>query len=227
MKTRAQILVDAILDAAATKRIVKTGYVRQAGGLYPGECDTVAGHSHAVAWPTILLAMELKDEFPLDLARVLAMVITHDHGEGRSGDTGSSSMAVFGTCKLHHLEREGLATSLKGWKAESYILELFDEYRAYSSAEALVVHAADMLEGFEKSLQRGHVQPWMIQDMLIPILADNLRIFRSREGALAPIGNKLAELILDTVAELFRRYHLEGDICSQVEAFIQKQMPTE
>src|SRR6266849_4619315 len=104
---------DIIFDAVAAKRSIKTGYVRQPGGLYPSQCDTVASHSHAVSLLSVTIAHEIKDDLEkigvrLNLERVATMAIFHDQGETRSGDTGATSYAVYGVCKLYNFEMEGL-----------------------------------------------------------------------------------------------------------------------
>ncbi|VFN03956.1 MAG: HD domain-containing protein [Candidatus Kentron sp. G] len=129
--------------------------MRQFGGVYPSECDTVAGHSSAVSVLATVLAYEFSEELKsetgveLNLPDVTLMATFHDFGEARSGDTGVSSLSVHSVCKLFPLEREGLEANLKGLKISRRVLELFDDYRGYKTPEALSVHIADNLEGIE------------------------------------------------------------------------------
>lgn len=221
-------LCNTAIEAADSKRVIKTGYLRGAAGLTASECDTVASHIQAVNIPTLLLGYELQDliqelGLTIDMCRLAFMSVFHDAGETRSGDTGSNSMAVFGSCKLHHLESQGLAAFTEGWLAQKLIMDLYDEYRGYSSVEALLVHTADIIEGLEKGLQTGHCKPWLIDGMLLPILASNINIFRRREGDLAELGKVLAEIILDTAVELFERYRVRVEVCDSVETIIKEK----
>lgn len=213
-------LAEAVFDAAASKRIHKTGYVRHVGGIYPSENDTVASHLHAVSVIALKFAYEFDkalkaNGITLDIEKVLRMVIMHDHGEMRSGDTGATSTAIFGVCKLHFLERDGLEKSLGGWKAKEQVMADYDEYRNYSSAESLLVHAADALEGIEKGLHVAHNKPWIVEEMLYHILADVVTIFRSKDKMypeLNGVGGYLADnVIIPGVQALFDAYRVSAD----------------
>lgn len=214
-------LAEGVFDAVASKRIHKTGYVRHVGGIYPSENDTVAAHLHAVATITLKLAYEIREDIEklgvkLDMQKMFEMVIMHDHGETRSGDTGAQSIATFGVCKLHFLERDGLEKSVKGWKCSDKVMEYFDEYRTYSSPESLLVHAADVLEGLEKGLHSSHAKPWIIEDMLYPIIAENVEIFMHKHNSY-PHLKDVAHYLIDAVIipgaqELFNAYRIPVDV---------------
>ncbi len=199
-------LLNVIQDAVDAKRVLKTGYVRGFGGISANSCDTIGSHGYAVGWIAYCMAYQLSDEFDLSVGKILEIVMVHDQGESRSGDTGASSVAVFGTCKLHALERDGLAACVAGLACSDRAMALFDEYRAASSPEALVVRLADNLEGLEKGLQHGHNKPWIVEDTLMPILAYNVALFARREGNLRDIGLRLAEMLISTAADLLSSY---------------------
>lgn len=191
---------DIVFDAVAAKRSIKTGYVRQPGGLYPTQCDTVAAHSHAVSLLAMTIAHEVKDDLEkmgihLNLERVATMAIFHDQGETRSGDTGATSHAVYGVCKLYTFEMEGLEATLKGYKVSPLAMELFDEYRKYSSPESLVVHIADNLEGFEKALHSmGNSR--MIREDTIRVARENMEFYERRESQLKEVADFLVAKVL-------------------------------
>jgi 5'-deoxynucleotidase YfbR-like HD superfamily hydrolase len=192
-----------IFDAVAAKRVIKTGYVRQPGGLYPTQCDTVAAHSHTISVVAVTLASQLsgllQEKFGvvLKLEDVALMAIFHDYGEAKSGDTGATSIAIYGTCKLYSLERDGLQASLAGLQFEEKIMHLFDDYRKYRTSEAVVVHVADNLEGFEKAIHSGRGSGRMLADM-IRIFQENVAIYRQRRSLDRTLGD-VADFLVDHV----------------------------
>lgn len=189
-----------IFDVVASKRVIKTGYVRQPAGLYPGQCDTVAAHCHAISALAVVLAIEFKDRlseqfgFDLNLEKVACMAVFHDHGEARSGDTGATSHALYGHCKLYQLERQGLESSLKGFRAENMLLGFFDEYRQYRTPESILVHMADNLEGFEKALHSSSNHRIHIETALQSCV-ENITIYRRRVALGAVSGQVINELL--------------------------------
>lgn len=213
-------IAEAVFDAVASKRIHKTGYVRHVGGIYPSENDTVAAHLHAVSVIALKLAYEFKTPLKergidLDIEKVLRMAIMHDHGEMRSGDTGATSMATFGVCKLHFLERDGLEKSLGDWSSKEQVMTDFDEYREYSKTESLLVHAADVLEGLEKGLHVAYNKPWILEGMLYHVLAENVKIFESKDKMypeLNGVGSYLADNVIISGAQaIFNAYKVKAD----------------
>ncbi|GEM_PF-2826080 len=184
----------AIFEAVAAKKILKTGYVRQPGGLYPAECDTVAAHSHTISVLSVLLASEIAEDLKkacgveLNLQDVAVLAIFHDYGEAKSGDTGAQSIAMYNVCKLHNLERDGLKSTVIDWKMADAIMKLYDDYRKYSTPEALAVHIADNLEGFEKALENFHNKPWVLENAL-RIFQENIQIYRRRKMFGEQLGN--------------------------------------
>jgi 5'-deoxynucleotidase YfbR-like HD superfamily hydrolase len=213
-----------VFDAVASKRVLKTGYVRQPAGLYPAECDTVASHSHAVSVIAVALGYELQDALKehcgvtLDMADLAMLAIFHDHGEGRSGDTGAVSIATYGVCKLYSLERDALQASVENFRLADRVLKLFDDYRKYATPEALIVRAADMLEGFEKALERFHNRPWVLDDA-IRIAAYNIRVLSDRdEPLLKRVAGFLVQHVIEpTIQSLMRTYRLDERYRTQLD----------
>jgi 5'-deoxynucleotidase YfbR-like HD superfamily hydrolase len=213
-------ILKVLTDAVNAKSILKTGYVHGLGGINSAQCDSVAAHSHAVSWLTLALGHALlKEGYALDMTRLLTMVIVHDQGETNSGDPGATAQATYGDhCKLYSLERDGLQASVYGLPHAGFVMELYDEYRKYSSRESLVVHAADALEGLEKGLRHGHMRPRFVRGRLISTLMDNVRILRSREGEeLAALGDHLSEILLSAAVGLFAAYEVAIDLRTTVE----------
>ena len=202
--SQAERLLECIFDAVASKRVLKTGYVRHPGGLYPAQCDTVAGHSHAVSVIALVICFELRTAlqgacaYSLNIQDVVLLAVIHDHGEGRSGDTGAQSMAMYGVCKLFSLERDALKASFEGLAVSETVLRLFDDYRKYSTPEALVVHAADVLEGFEKALEHFHDRPSLLTRS-IETVQHNFHLFQDREALDDETLKKVGAFLVDRV----------------------------
>ncbi|MCH8342401.1 MAG: HD domain-containing protein [Planctomycetes bacterium] len=221
------LLTRLIRDAVAHKRVVKWGYVRQLGGLYPSECDSIAAHSNSVAVLASLIAHQLGSEIESECGVVISahdvilMATFHDYGEGRSGDTGASSYAIRGTCNLHSLEREGLQASLEGLKASKKIVGLFDDYRAYRTAESLIVHIADNLEGFEKALHAARGSREILDDVT-RIFCENLKMYGNRnelDERLGLVANYLVNNVLIPGNQLTAdAYGLDLDIAALAHA---------
>lgn len=213
-------------DAIAQKRVIKWGYVCQLGGLYPAQCDSVAAHGHAVTTIAAVLAYELAEGIEaklgltLDVADVVLMAAFHDFGEGRSGDTGATSIAIRGVCNLHSLEREGLEVSLSGLKIREKVLKLFDDYRAYGTSEATFVHVADNLEGYEKALHTARGAKEVVEDVE-RIFQQSLEIYRRRkeiEQSLGMLADFLVQSILLPGIQIIREAYGLGDASPRREA---------
>jgi len=116
---KAHKLKETIFDSIATKRTIKWGFVRHAGGLYPSQCDSVAAHSNSVATMSAIFAEEFtelvkeKTGFELNMKKATLMATFHDFGEGRSGDTGASSYSTRGVCNLHFFGKRRTCTKLE------------------------------------------------------------------------------------------------------------------
>ena len=215
-----------VIDAVAAKRAIKTGYVQMPGGLYPAECDSVAGHSFSVAALAMEIAHEIKEDLEktfdisLNLEKVATLAIFHDYGEAKSGDPGAASHATYPgeVCRLHNLERDGLLTTVKGAKIENLVMDLYDEYRKYNTPESLVVHIADNLEGFEKALQGAHRSPVFLETAL-RIFVENITLYRGKHRVDEKLG-KLAEYLTEKILipgtqELVNRYWIDINIKEQ------------
>jgi len=222
-----EILARTIFDTVASKRIVKTGFVAAPGGIYIHECDSVAAHSNAVAVLATIIACEFKDQIKdetgieIDPGNIALMAIFHDFGETKSGDTGAQSKGVYpaDACKLHYLEREGLQTCLNGLKAETRVISSFDQYRTYNSPEAIIVHIADNLEGFEKALSSSRGTPG-IMNMAIRIMKENLEIYSRKKDIDVNLGKvctlMVEEVLLPGLQKIIDGYGYKYDITEKI-----------
>lgn len=214
-------LKDVIRDSIAQKRVIKWGYVREFGGAYPADCDSVGAHTSAVASLATILAYEISEElesettYKIDIEKVMLTAIFHDFGEGRSGDTGASSFGIRNHCDLYALEREGLSNSLDGLRVRENALSTFDHYRAYNSVESLLVHVADIIEGTEKGLHQSHGRG-PILDTVKKIVVENVKIFRTRiddGGQLSAAANfLLSQVLIPALLVLSNIYDVQLDL---------------
>lgn len=210
-----------IFDAIASKRILKTGFVGLPGGIYSSECDSIASHSNVVSILALNMAFECAEEiktladYDLNIEKIALMAIYHDFGETKSLDTGAQSKGIYPneTCKLHYLEREGLTTCLSNMNIKDTIVGYFDDYRKYNSPEAILVHIADNIEGFEKAVYsaRGN-KP--ILELAFSILEENLTIYKRKEHpTLSKVSNFLVENYLSpTIRFIINTYQIDSRV---------------
>ena len=117
--------------------------VTRSGWTSAGQPESVAEHT----WRLCLMAMLLYGRAPdVDLARLLKMCLIHDLGEAIGGDVPaplqSEAVRKSDRERLDLLELIGpLPSSL-----QREILELWDEYEAASSREAILAKGLDKLE---------------------------------------------------------------------------------
>lgn len=214
-KVNGEILRRVIFDSISSKRQIKVGYVRQAGGLYANECDTVGAHNYAVAIFATQMGYELKEELEkkfsvvLDMEKLMRIALFHDYGETRSLDTGAQAHSLYEGktaarhCELKTAERQGLFRNVEGLRVEQTAMEDFDTYVRRSSPEAMIVGVCDALEGFEKALHAGSNIPGIFSNGL-RILKANVRLYRGKadvEKKLGEIGKFLVDEVLILGAE--------------------------
>jgi len=123
--------------AEQLKDTLRSGRTRQ------GRAESTAEHG----WRLCLMALMFERELAgLDMARLLKLLVVHDLGEAVSGDT----PAVAQHADPHRAERERadlialcdpLPTNLR-----EVIVDIWDEYAAGRSAEAMIAKGLDKLE---------------------------------------------------------------------------------
>ena len=205
----AERLAQAVFDSVAAKRQIKVGYVRQPGGLYPNECDTVGSHNYAVAILAAKMGYQLRDPLrtevgvELDLKILMGLALFHDYGETRSLDTGAQIHALhdrgeaYHQCQLKTDERLGLYRNVEGLTIESTAMEDFDHYVKRDTPEAIIVGVCDALEGFEKALHAGARIPGIYDDAF-RILRENIALYRGKAHVDETLG-KVANYVVDQI----------------------------
>lgn len=209
-------LKELLRDTLKQKDVIKWGYVRTFGGPNAASCDSVAAHIAAVSTLATILGYEYSEEIEvktgikLDLAKLTLLGLVHDLGECRSGDTGATGHAVHGTCNLFSLEREGLAKITDGLIIEKIALELFDDYRAYRTPEAIFLHVADNIEGFEKGMSisfgRGESAKFAEDVVLenVEIYNNKKEMFPQMSGFIDFCVNEILQRSIDVVRKAYR-----------------------
>jgi 5'-deoxynucleotidase YfbR-like HD superfamily hydrolase len=86
---------------------------------------------------------------------------------------------------------------MQGLKAGDRVLTTFDNYRKYSTPEAIIVHIADNLEGFEKAMYSSRGTP-AIMNMAFRIMKENLEIYTRKKDQDEALG-KVCALMVDQV----------------------------
>lgn len=122
------------------KQLYRQGWLKR--GVGSDQCESVAEHSFGVA----MLAMWLADaHFPdLDPLKVLRMALIHDLGEVHAGDL-TPSHGVSKDEKTF-LERASVQKILEKLSNGDLYLDLWEEYEAGVSDEAVFVKQVDRLE---------------------------------------------------------------------------------
>lgn len=190
-----------IFDVVTSKRAIKTGYVRQPGGIYAAQCDTVAAHGYAVTVLSVTLAMQvsaaLRERFgiALNIEDVALMAIFHNHEAVRSGDSTSTSLNDH--CKPCSREGEELQANLQGLAGEQKILTLLNDYCCYSTVESLLVHMAEDFESFEKGLHCAAGSRQNVQHVLA-VMFESISIYRRGRNTNAHL-NMVADFLVESV----------------------------
>lgn len=122
------------------ERLPRTGYLLT-GVPHP---ETVAAHAYATAWLTMLLAGQLADTGEtIDSARAVGMALLHEAGEIFIGDLVPGVSRVLGPGVKEQSELEYGGRFLDALAPA--MGELFREYMAGTTAEALLVRDCDRL----------------------------------------------------------------------------------
>ncbi len=118
---------------------------------------TASGHQETTAahtWRLCLLAMLMEDQLPgVDHARLMRILIVHDLAEAVSGDVPAPDQV--GAPPKATRERADLVSLLSPLSAElsAEMLELWEEYEAARTPEALAAKALDKLETIMQHVQ--------------------------------------------------------------------------
>jgi putative hydrolases of HD superfamily len=125
--------------------IDKVKYIQRKTRLFGSDrCENDAEHSWHLAMMTIVLAEHANE--PLDVLKVLKMVLIHDIVEIDAGDIFLYDTTVSHTnTEAEHLAAERIFGLLPEEQAKDFI-EIWDEFETGVSAEAKFARAMDRLE---------------------------------------------------------------------------------
>jgi putative hydrolases of HD superfamily len=117
--------------------------VSRSGRTSAGEAESVAEHS----WRLCLMAMLLYGDAPgVDLLRLLKMCLIHDLGEALGGDVPAPAQSADSTKAARERSDLLLLTEPLSPALRREILELWDDYEACETREAIVAKGLDKLE---------------------------------------------------------------------------------
>lgn len=132
--------LSAYYELVHLKQLYRQGWLRH--GITLDRCESVAEHSFGVAMLALLLVES--QEPALDKAKVLSLALIHDLGEVYTGDlTPADDITAEEKASLERKSIEQILLKLPN--ASSYI-DLWEEYEAGISPEALFVRELDRLE---------------------------------------------------------------------------------
>ena len=137
----ADVELDGILAFLRTAERLKS--TPRSGWTTAGERESVAAHT----WRLSLMAAVLSDQFPeVDLARLLKMCLIHDLGEAIGGDVPAPLQQEV--VDKAGRERDDLLQLIQPLPEalQQDVLDLWDEYEAASSREAVLAKGLDKLE---------------------------------------------------------------------------------
>ena len=137
MSYRLSAALDFLGAAGALKDQYRSGFTQA------GDPESVPAHT----WRLALLAVVLADEFEgIDLARLLSLIVVHDLGETIHGDVPAIGRAP-GFDKTAQ-ERADMATLTEALPDDmrARILDLWEEYEAAETPEAVIAKGLDKCE---------------------------------------------------------------------------------
>lgn len=129
-------ILDFFIKIGNLKRLPRTGWIR-AGIKDP---ESVAEHSYRVC----LISMILSSAMEADLRKAMSMAILHDLAEVITGDLTPDQKKI----KHEELEAQAMREALSHLpdKFREEYFEIWREYRAAETLEAVIVRDADKLE---------------------------------------------------------------------------------
>lgn len=139
-------ILTVLLHGNQLKRTARTGWVQR--GVRNAE--DVATHSYGAAFVALVLA-QLVDE-PLDIGRLLAMVILHDLPESMTTDIPTPAWQFLPAGIKTNVERGAMQQILAGATFQEAWMGLWEELHANETPEARLVHDADKLDMYLQAL---------------------------------------------------------------------------
>jgi putative hydrolase of HD superfamily len=137
---------DLILTANRLKVTPRTGWAVR--GV--PDFESVADHSHGVAFVALLLCDLVPGEF--DRAKVLTMAILHDLPESVTGDLSLGGSRLLPPGAKAHMEQQAMNELLDGHDFGRSWRETWDEFEAQTCPEAKLVRDADRIDLLAQAL---------------------------------------------------------------------------
>lgn len=141
-------MVDFMIDIGKSKRLYRTGWVREK----IKDPESVAEHSFRVS----VVSMVLADQLGLDKEKLIKMALVHDLGEVITGDLVFSRGEIIDIKKKNEKEEkeeEGIKKILKGIDKKEEYIKIFDEMLERVTKEAKIFWEIDKLEMAMQALE--------------------------------------------------------------------------
>lgn len=141
-------MVDFMIDIGKSKRLYRTGWVREK----IKDPESVAEHSFRVS----VLSMVLADQLGLDKEKLIKMALVHDLGEVITGDLVFSRGEVIDIKKKNEKEEKeenGIKKIFKTIGQDKEYVKVFSEMRERATEEAKIFWEIDKLEMAMQALE--------------------------------------------------------------------------
>ncbi len=132
-----QAILDVLHEAEGLKRLLRHSW------LSDGRQESVAEHTWRMAFMAILLHSELEE--PVDIGKVLEMIIVHDVAEIRAGDFHAFRTVPANKAELELSALRNIVQKIDSKKGER-IINLWQEFEERKTSEAKFAQALDKLE---------------------------------------------------------------------------------
>lgn len=139
--------IDLFLRANESKRIPRTGWVREK----VQSPETVAEHSFSLSFLTMQLASPISHRlnYPLNINKLIKMAILHDIGEVETGDivvTRWDHIDIKGRDSKERKEKDGIKKLFKATDKSHIAASLFDEMTDRITLESKIFWQLDKLD---------------------------------------------------------------------------------
>ncbi|MEA1994032.1 MAG: HD family hydrolase [Euryarchaeota archaeon] len=135
------MILDFLLEAGKLK------YIKRSGWIISGvDGESVADHCFRVALLSMLLGDRLKEQYTIDMEKLLRIAILHDIAESKIGDIPYESLKYIGEKNKRKAEKGACKDLLTDLVSGDDYYDLWEEFEERESVEAKIVRAADKLE---------------------------------------------------------------------------------
>ena len=122
------------------KRTMRTGWAMR--GI--PNVENVAAHTYGAAYTALILAPHLP--VPLDMGKVLSLVVIHDLPEGVTTDIPTPAWRYLPDGVKSDVERKAMRAIVGEGEQAEQLMALWEEMNGKATAEAKLVHDADKLD---------------------------------------------------------------------------------